>query len=259
MKRESISLALNDLDVRHISDTAAYSPQAGQGSPERIVPMNKKRIITFALAAVLILALGITAYAGGGLRAIGTHAMPKTGEYSSLAELPKIEKDVGFPMTVPEGFSNGYRFSKLEVKGEAVYGENNEVLTEYYTVHALYARPGSEEIRLVLGPVFELPDAPAATEPSESRSFDGVPVDLSLDHYKVVPEDYEKTAEDLAAEAGGHYYISFGSDAVEEMEMAFADFRLDGTSYSLMDMAAGADSLDILAQMAQEIIAAAKK
>ncbi len=259
MKRESISLALNDLDVRHISDTAAYSPQAGQGSPERIVPMNKKRIITFALAAVLILALGITAYAGGGLRAIGTHAMPKTGEYSSLAELPKIEKDVGFPMTVPEGFSNGYRFSKLEVKGEAVYGENNEVLTEYYTVHALYARPGSAEIRLVLGPVFELPDAPAATEPSESRSFDGVPVDLSLDHYKVVPEDYEKTAEDLAAEAGGHYYISFGSDAVEEMEMAFADFRLDGTSYSLMDMAAGADSLDILAQMAQEIIAAAKK
>ncbi len=259
MKRESISLALNELDERHISDTAIYSPPAGQGSPERIVPMNKKRIITFALAAVLILALGITAYAGGGLRAIGTHAMPKTGEYSSLAELPKIEKDVGFPMTVPEGFSNGYRFSKLEVKGEAVYGENNEVLTEYYTVHALYARPGSAEIRLVLGPVFELPDAPAATEPSESRSFDGVPVDLSLDHYKVVPEDYEKTAEDLAAEAGGHYYISFGSDAVEEMEMAFADFRLDGTSYSLMDMAAGADSLDILAQMAQEIIAAAKK
>ena len=260
MKRESISLALNELDERHISDTAVFAPKAGQGSPERIASMNKKRIITFALAAVLILALGITAYAGSGrLRAIGTHAMPKTGEYTSLSELPKIEKDVGFPMTVPEGFSNGYRFSKLEVKGEAVYGENNEVLTEYYTVHALYARPGSAEIRLVLGPVFELPDAPAATEPNESRSFNGVPVDLSLDHYKVVPEDYEKTAEDLAAEAAGHYYISFGSDAVEEMEMAFADFRLDGVTYSLMDMAAGADSLDILAQMAQEIIAAAKK
>ena len=260
MKRESISLALNELDERHISDTAIYSPPAGQGSPERIVPMNKKRIITFALAAVLILALGITAFAGGGrLRAIGTHAMPKTGEYTSLSELPKIEKDVGFPVAIPEDFSNGYRFSELKVKGEAVYGENNEVLTEYYTVHALYARPGSAEIRLVLGPVFELPDAPAAPEPSESRSFDGVPVDLSLDHYKVVPEDYEKTAEDLAAEAAGHYYISFGSDAVEEMEMAFAGFRLDGVAYLLMDMAASDDSLDVLAQMAEEIIAAAKE
>ena len=106
MKRESISLALNELDERHISDTAVFAPKAGQGSPERIASMNRKRIITFALAAVLILALGITAYAGSGrLRAIGTHAMPKTGEYTSLSELPKIEKDVGFPMTVPEGRS----------------------------------------------------------------------------------------------------------------------------------------------------------
>ena len=259
MKRESISLALNDLDERHISDTAAYSPQAGQGSPERIVPMNKKRIITFALAAVLILALGITAYAGGGLlRAIGTHAMPKTGEYSSLAELPKIEKDVGFPMIVPEDFSNGYRFSDLKVNGEAVYGENNEVLTEYYTVHALYAKPGSAEIRLVLGPVFELPDTPAAPEPGERRTVGGVPVELTRDHYKVVPEDYEKTEDDLAREAEGHFYISFGSDEIEEYELAFAGFRLDGVEYTLMDMAATADSPDILAQMAEEIIAVAE-
>ncbi len=258
MKRESISLALNELDERHISDTAVFAPKAGQGSPERIVRMNKKRIITFALAAVLILALGITAYAGSGrLRAIGTHAMPKTGEYTGLSELPKIEKDVGFPMTVPEGFSNGYRFSKLEVKGEAVYGENNEVLTEYYTVHALYARPGSAEIRLVLGPVFELPDTPAAPEPGERRTVDGVTVNLSRDHYKVVPEDYEKTEDDLAREADGHYYISFGSDEIEEYELAFAGFRLDGVEYTLMDMAANGDSLEVLVQMAEEIIAAA--
>ena len=258
MKRESISLALNDLDERHISDTAAFSPPAGQGSPERIVAINKKRIVTFALAAVLILALGITAYAGSGrLRAIGTHAMPKTGEYSSLSELPKIEKDVGFPMTVPEGFRNGYRFSDLKVNGEAVYGENNEVLTEYYTVHALYAKPGSAEIRLVLSPVFELPDTPAAPEPSERRTVAGVPVELTRDHYKVVPEGYEKTEDDLAREAAGHYYVSFGSDQIEEHELAFAGFRIDGVEYTLMDMAANGDSLEVLAQMAEEIIAAA--
>ena len=56
MKRESISLALNELDERHISDTAVFAPKAGQGSPERIASMNRKRIITFALAAVLIAA-----------------------------------------------------------------------------------------------------------------------------------------------------------------------------------------------------------
>ena len=64
MKREIITQALNSLDDRHITDTAAFSPGVIQSSPERIVYMKRKRIITFALAAVLMLALGISAYAG---------------------------------------------------------------------------------------------------------------------------------------------------------------------------------------------------
>ena len=63
MKREEISQALNLLEDRHISDTASFDPGAIQEPPERIVPMNKKRLFSLALAAVLMLALGITAYA----------------------------------------------------------------------------------------------------------------------------------------------------------------------------------------------------
>ena len=66
MKRETISQAMNMLDERHICDTA-WEPGAIQEPPERIVHMRKKRIITFALAAALILALGITAYAVWGV------------------------------------------------------------------------------------------------------------------------------------------------------------------------------------------------
>ena len=82
-------------------------------------------------------------------------------------------------------------------------------------------------------------------------------MDLSLDHYKVVPEDYEKTEADLAREAAGHYYISFGSDTIEEREMAFAVFTLHGADYTLMDMTANAGSVDTLFQMAGELIEAA--
>ena len=63
MKRELISQALNMLDDRHISGTASFDPGAIQETPERIAHMKKKRIVSLALAAALILALGVTAYA----------------------------------------------------------------------------------------------------------------------------------------------------------------------------------------------------
>ena len=257
MKRETISLALNSLDDRHITDTAVFSPERIQRSPERIVYMKRKRIVTFALAAALMLVLGISAFAIWGIpRFTGTHPMPKTAEYTSLSALPEIEKDVGYPVTVPEHFSNGYAFSMLRVDGEAVFGESYEVLKEYYSVHATYSRDGAPELILHLSPVLELEsnsEAPVRT-PSEQRTVSSVTVDLNRDHYKVVPEDYEKTEDDLAQEAVGHYYISFGSDQIEEREVASAEFKLDNVSYTLMDMNAKEASLDTLAQMAGEII-----
>ena len=261
MKRETISLALNSLDDRHITDTAVFSPERIQRSPERIVYMKRKRIVTFALAAALILVLGVSAFAIWGIpRFTGTHQMPKTAEYTSLSALPEIEKDVGYPVTVPEHFSNGYAFSMLRVDGEAVFGESYEVLKEYYSVHVTYTRNGAPDLSLSLSPVLELEsssEAPVRT-PSEQRTVSGVTVDLNRDHYKVVPEDYEKTEDDLAQEAAGHYYISFGSDQIEEREVASAEFKLDNVSYTLMDMAAKETSLDTLAQMAGEIIEEAK-
>lgn len=63
MKRETITLMLNSVDDDYISQTEIFQTAIIQESPERIVYMKKKRIITFALAAALILALGIAAYA----------------------------------------------------------------------------------------------------------------------------------------------------------------------------------------------------
>ena len=65
MKRETISLMLNSVDDDYISEAAVFCPESIQESPERIVHMKKKRILTFALAAALVLALGAVAYAAG--------------------------------------------------------------------------------------------------------------------------------------------------------------------------------------------------
>ena len=171
MKREVISQALNHLDDRHIRDTAVFSPASVQRSPERMLPM-KKRLLTFALAAALLLALGISAYAVWSMpRSTGTYLMPQDAEYTDLSALPKIEKDVGYPVTVPERFSNGYAFTRLRVGGEALFGENNEVLETYYSVRALYTNQERAELWLTLTPVLavesfsELP----APIPNEQR------------------------------------------------------------------------------------------
>ncbi len=80
MNRELLSKALCEIDERYIAE--AYRPvtEAASGSPGRIVHMSKKRIITFALAAALILALGAMAYAADlfGLREL--YANPNRGD-----------------------------------------------------------------------------------------------------------------------------------------------------------------------------------
>ena len=259
MNREQAFETLSELDDSFIAEAIRYAPGDALTPPERIVQVKKRKILAIALAAALILALGAAAYALSGIpRFTGTHRMPKAAEYDTLEKLSDIEKDVGYPVTAPAQFSNGYGFSKLSVDGEAVYGDGNEVLKEYYGVHVTYTKPDEPDIILNLTPVLELEGGGEAPEPSERRTAGGVTVNLNLDHYKVVPENYEETEDDLARKAAGHYYISWGSDEIMEYDIAFADFEIDGVNYTLMDMYASENSFGTLAQMAKEIIDIAK-
>ena len=65
MNRDRLFQALSGLDDRYVAEAIRYAPGDASGASERIVKMKAKRIITIALAAVLILALGITGYATG--------------------------------------------------------------------------------------------------------------------------------------------------------------------------------------------------
>lgn len=85
MKRETITHMLNALDESYIGEAAVFSPYAVQEGPERIAHMKKKRILGFALAAALLLSLGMAAYAADlfGLRAL--YANPNRGEMPEAA------------------------------------------------------------------------------------------------------------------------------------------------------------------------------
>ena len=259
MKRETISLALNRLDERHISDTMVFSPGAMQDSPERIVFMKKKRIITFALAAVLMLALGISAYAILGIpKWTATHNMENTGEYTSLSELPEVEKIVGYDICLVDRFTNGFAFSKLRVDGLADYDEEYNILKEYYGVNATYRTPNGVEMMLSLSPVSDNSDSQETRAATSSCFIGETEVRIYRDHYKFVPEDYEKTPEDIAAEAGGHYYISFGADQIEERDIVSADVVLNNVNYTFYFDNAAECSDEMLIRMASELLEAVK-
>ena len=59
MKRETISRALDALEDRFVTEAENYRPGAIQETPERIVRMRTKKLISIALAAALVLALGV--------------------------------------------------------------------------------------------------------------------------------------------------------------------------------------------------------
>lgn len=253
MKRETISMALNGLEDTFISEAAEFCPEAIQETPERVARMKTKRIISIALAAALILALGVTAYAiAGMLRSTARHNMPENGEFTSLSELKTVERTVGYPLTVPESFSNSYAFSRLRVDGTADYDENGAILREYYCVNVNYTDPNAAEVLLDLFPVKE----GSVIQGDDIRQIDGVDVSFQLDTYKYVPENYEKTETDIAAEEGGHFFITYGPEEIAESKVASVSFDLDGVRYTLIDLTANGESLDMLGRMAGELIAA---
>lgn len=65
MNRELLAKAFGDIDESVIAEAYRPATEVAFGSPERIVHMRKKKIITLALAAAMILALGVAAYAAG--------------------------------------------------------------------------------------------------------------------------------------------------------------------------------------------------
>ena len=218
--------------------------------------MKTRKTLRIALIAAAICVLLMTsAYAvSGTVRGTATHFMKDTGTYDTLEALPEAEKIAGYPITAPERFTNGYQFKTLSVGGEAAYGDDNEILKEYYSILIEYEQDGKNDLSLNLSPVLTLPMERERPKPNETREIDEIEVRFSRDHFKFAPEDYEKTEEDLAAEEAGHYYVSFGAEEIMEYDYTFASFTLEDVEYTLFDRS-GRDSA-FLFPMAEEIISA---
>ena len=157
MNRELLSKALCEIDESFIAEAYRPVPEAASGSSERIVHMKKKRIITFALAAALILGLGAAAYAGG---------------WFGLSEMAQTQR------TVEQGFSSEEIIARNEELEQAVAnGEDPEEKLQEMDKRD-FPRP-TEHINVIS--LAGLSDSPEAMACQEYLSFlDSYDTDKSI-------------------------------------------------------------------------------
>ena len=227
-----------------IDDT--YIREAAQAPRKRKLPWK------ILVAAALIPLLTITAYAADVLN-IRTLVSGMTHYTSSqFSDMDKIMDKAGFQMDVKETFHNGFTFDKVYVEDTRGLDENDREVLKYREVQVNYRN--ADGIRLCL---FAHPDMEELTDSespvAQTAQIGGVTVSYHRDHYKFVPANYELSeAEKQWQEIPGNY-ISYGTDAVEETDVAFACWEKDGVDYSIMDSGAKA-SPQILFAMAAELI-----
>ncbi len=110
MKRKLLSEIIGNIEERHIAACVEYVPNKHTTSLEKRGRMKAKRVITIALAAVLILSLGVTAYG------IKTNiASPSAAQKVALQEL-EVWKEMG--LISPEISFEGEPDNIVEIEEE---------------------------------------------------------------------------------------------------------------------------------------------
>ena len=241
MKNEFLLNAMADIDETYIRE-AEKAPTAGK----RKLPWKA------LLVAALIPLLTVTAFAADVLN-IRTLVSGMTHYTSSqFSDMDKAMEKAGFQMDVKESFQNGFTFEKVYVEDTRGLDENDREVLKYREVQVNYRN--ADGLRLCL---FAQPDIEEITDSespvAQTAQIGGVTVSYHLDHYKFVPPDYQLSeAEKQWQEIPGNY-ISYGSEAAKDTDVAFLCWEKDGVRYTIMDSGAKVTPQTLFA-MAKELM-----
>lgn len=223
MKREQLSDIIGNLDDRQIAEAYQFDPALCGRSPERIGRMKIKRIVTFALAAVLILALGVTGFAI--YRGRVQDLVMKSGEEDIVlvddgTDIVLVgeaeEQPAAEPHAVPyDPLAGGS--DMISLQGFAGSPEYQAALAWAEFLHG-YDRDGS-----VLASVGNNPT------PWDEKYAPA---------YNVYSQEMADALESIAAEYGLTFHTGFASASIAELRERFGDFCSairDGYGYCYAD------------------------
>lgn len=222
--------------------------------PRKTTVSVHRRVRRIALlAAVVSLFFTVTAYALGSPAGILSWSLSRGLGQNDFRFLPAYERQVGFPVSAVEEFSNGYRFRELSLIHNQVVDEGGNPMAEYPGLNLRYEKAGAPDLYLAVEPA-ALSNEENGPPAAETREIGGVAVRYHYSVYMAVPVDYRPTAEEEARVASGELQIGYGSDAVQVNPFASISFVLGDVRYTLLSFAD--HDADFMFQMAAELLAA---
>jgi hypothetical protein len=209
---------------------------------------TKKRI--FLLAAAVVMALGITAFAASGIISTWYSSSSSIPDYRSLPSAEQVRKDIGYDVKLIEHFSNGYSFKNGRIVKNKLEDDNNQTVEKFKSVAFCYQK-GKDEVE------FTQDQYQSETETAGAVAETVNGVDLYYYRYvnKIVPPDYQLSEEDKKAEENGELVFSYGSDEVKLITWQHVTWSIGDMHYELFQEV-NDDSLskEEIIEMAKEVV-----
>lgn len=218
--------------------------------PEKGTYRNMKQVIKkVCIAAAAIALLTTTVSAAGALNIKTLVSGMRSRVYNTVAQ---AEEAAGFEMDDLSHFTNGYAVDGIRVEEVRGLDEKDKVCLAYNEICVDLKNTAGE--RLHLSAYQDREGLETSSLPADQvRQFGDVTLEYRLHHYKFVPADYVQTEKDKQWLQQPGNFMSFGSETVEENDVAFLNWEKDGICYTLMD-SDGSEPAECMFTMAKELI-----
>jgi len=213
--------------------------------------LMKKKFTKILVAAAVVAALGVTAFAGGRLLEITGHSS-SADDFHELPTPSEAAEIVGAEPVLLESFSNGYAFKRGSTSENTLVYEGNAKGREYRSMELGYAKDGDEVFLSFGSPIVP---GECTDSNTESIDVDGRTLYYARQTYKIVPPDYQLTEQDKQDEDDGTYVFSYGGDTVEVKDFQHLSWSQGELNYELYANDSVLERDDFIA-MAEEILAA---
>jgi len=202
----------------------------------------KKTVLTIAVIAVFLMSsTAFSRYVSPGF------SSTKDKQYPFLPTEQEYIEDVGHVPVLIQEFKNGYRYRTGYVVNNGHADRNSSQIEQFNTSIFEYEKDG--DVVCFCQEMAEF----ATNRGAIVDSFTGVELYYKSYTNKIVPEDYQMTEADKKAEEKGDLVFTWGSDAVQIVEVKCLMWIKEDIQYSLLQTD-GLLEADDMCEMAKEAL-----
>ena len=248
MKEQDLKNAINQIEISDGAQSRILEKSKALTYRKEVKYMkSKKKFALIAVAATFVLSL--TAFAASGLVTNWYSSSSSIPDYKEFPTEQQVIKDMGYAGDMVKEFSNGYAFKGGSIVDNALQDDSSNTVEKFKSLSLTYGN-GENEVYLSIDKYDS--EMPETGKPI--CEYDGITVYASSFTHKIIPENYVKSSEELAAEERGELAFAYdGENHIVETQINSVSWMKDGIHYNLMQMG-GELSTQELAEMAKELV-----